>query len=175
MSLVVIRCRRSYYKEQRKKWTGQSIASLLRIADDRSRWAVNTAEASVGVSQRRLGVLVSHRTSAPFYFCEIVVKFCPSLLAELIWNKVIYKLLMICFICRYTRNILYQVITSGTRAADMLANFVGRSPLMRINWIFWCTCNYHDFPTPINSKWRTNCHRLAVIWRGSLKIPNFGG
>ena len=30
-----------------KEWTGQSMSSLLLIADDRSRWAAITAEASV--------------------------------------------------------------------------------------------------------------------------------
>ena len=38
-----------------KEETGQSMSSLLRIADDRSRWAAITADASVGVPQRRLG------------------------------------------------------------------------------------------------------------------------
>ena len=32
------------------------VSSLLHIADDRSRWATITAEASVGIHQRRLGV-----------------------------------------------------------------------------------------------------------------------
>ena len=31
-----------------KKWTGQSLSLLMRIADDRSQWATVTAEASVG-------------------------------------------------------------------------------------------------------------------------------
>ena len=39
-----------------KEWTGQSLSSLLHIADNRSRWAAITTEASVGVPQRRLGV-----------------------------------------------------------------------------------------------------------------------
>ena len=73
MSVVMIRCRRSYYKEQ---WmvvvadedlvnhgrttsrNDQSMSSLLLIADDRSRWAVIAAVACVGVPhQRRLGVM----------------------------------------------------------------------------------------------------------------------
>ena len=32
-----------------KEWTDQSMSSLLRIADDTSRWAAITAEACVGV------------------------------------------------------------------------------------------------------------------------------
>ena len=39
-----------------KEWTGQTMSSLLRIADYSSQWAVITVEASVGVSQRRLGI-----------------------------------------------------------------------------------------------------------------------
>ena len=39
-----------------KEWAGQSMSSFMHIADDRSRWAVITAEASVGVLQQRLGV-----------------------------------------------------------------------------------------------------------------------
>ena len=38
-------------------WTGQSMLSLLCIADDRGRWAVIEADgADGGVPQRRLGV-----------------------------------------------------------------------------------------------------------------------
>ena len=33
-----------------REWTGQSMSSLLHLVDDRSGWAVITAEASVGVS-----------------------------------------------------------------------------------------------------------------------------
>ena len=33
-----------------KQWTGQSLSSLLCIADDSSRWATITVEASVGAS-----------------------------------------------------------------------------------------------------------------------------
>ena len=41
-----------------KEWTGQSMSSLLRIADDRGRWAVIAADASVCWStQRRLDVM----------------------------------------------------------------------------------------------------------------------
>ena len=32
-----------------KEWTGQSLSSLLCIADDKNRWATITVEASVGV------------------------------------------------------------------------------------------------------------------------------
>ena len=39
-----------------KEWTGQSTSSFLCIGDDRGRWAVIAAEASVGVPQRRMGV-----------------------------------------------------------------------------------------------------------------------
>ena len=37
-------------KDSIKEWTGQSMSSLLGIADDRGRWAVTAADASVGVS-----------------------------------------------------------------------------------------------------------------------------
>ena len=73
MSADAIRCRRSYYKEH---WmvlvaeedrvnhggtilrNGQAsrLSYLLRIADDRNRWAVIAAEASARVSQRHLSV-----------------------------------------------------------------------------------------------------------------------
>ena len=48
------RCRgrpRKSWKDNIKKWTGQSLLSLLRIAHDRSRWAVITAKTYVGVPQ----------------------------------------------------------------------------------------------------------------------------
>ena len=52
---------------QHKEWTGQSISSLLCIADDGNQWLVITAdlEAFEGVPQRHFGVtgirqLVSH-------------------------------------------------------------------------------------------------------------------
>ena len=71
MSAATIRCQKSHYGEQ---WvvvftdeyrgdniqtlTDQSLSSLLRIADDRSRWATIAAEASVvGSPKRRLGVM----------------------------------------------------------------------------------------------------------------------
>ena len=34
-------------KDNVKEWTGQSMSSLLRIADDSGRWAVVAADASV--------------------------------------------------------------------------------------------------------------------------------
>ena len=43
-------------KDNIKEWTGQSISSLLRVAEDERRWATITSDASVGVPQRRLGV-----------------------------------------------------------------------------------------------------------------------
>ena len=66
--LVAMICRqRSCYRAPRtegvaevdrviKEWTGQSTSSLLRIAEDGRRWTIITAEVSVGVPQRRLGV-----------------------------------------------------------------------------------------------------------------------
>ena len=39
-----------------KEWTGQSMSSLLRVAEGRRRWAAITAETSVGVPQRSLKV-----------------------------------------------------------------------------------------------------------------------
>ena len=39
-----------------KEWTGHSRSTLLYNADDINQWAAITAEASVGVCQRRLGV-----------------------------------------------------------------------------------------------------------------------
>ena len=35
--------------EGQQEWTGQSMSSLLHIADDRDRWAVIAADAYVGV------------------------------------------------------------------------------------------------------------------------------
>ena len=40
------------WKDNVKEWTGQSMSSLLHIADDRSQWAAIKVEAT----QRRLGV-----------------------------------------------------------------------------------------------------------------------
>ena len=37
------------WKDNIKEWTGPSMSSLLRIADDRGRWAVLSADAYVGV------------------------------------------------------------------------------------------------------------------------------
>ena len=37
------------WKDNIKEWTGQSLSLLLRIADDRSRWAIIAAQTSVGV------------------------------------------------------------------------------------------------------------------------------
>jgi len=48
---------RKSWKDNIKEWTGQSMSSLLRVAEDRDRWATIAAEASVGVPQRRLGVM----------------------------------------------------------------------------------------------------------------------
>ena len=54
-------CRRGRPRKPRrddiKEWTGQLLLPLLRIADDRSRWATIALEASVGVPERRLGVM----------------------------------------------------------------------------------------------------------------------
>ena len=47
---------RKSWKNNIKEWTGQSMLSLLVIADDSSRWAVITANTSAGVPQRRQGV-----------------------------------------------------------------------------------------------------------------------
>ena len=49
---------RKSWKDNINEWTFQSMSSLLRIADkdDRSKWAIIVAEASVGVPQRRMGV-----------------------------------------------------------------------------------------------------------------------
>ena len=41
---------RKSWKSNIKEWTGQSMSSLLRIADDISRWAAITVDASVGVA-----------------------------------------------------------------------------------------------------------------------------
>ena len=51
-------------------WTGQSVSSLLRTAEDRGRWAVIATDAFGGVPQRRLGVtsisqLVVNKCSKP--------------------------------------------------------------------------------------------------------------
>ena len=74
MSSIVVRCRKSYYKEQWvvvvaeenrvnhgktniKEWAGQSVSSLVRIVDDRGRWAAITiAKLYVGMLQQRLDV-----------------------------------------------------------------------------------------------------------------------
>ena len=40
--------KRKSWKDNIKEWAGQSMSSLLRVAEDRRRWAAITAEASVG-------------------------------------------------------------------------------------------------------------------------------
>ena len=40
---------RKSWKDNIKEWMDQLMSSLLRITDDRNRWAAITAEASVGV------------------------------------------------------------------------------------------------------------------------------
>ena len=47
---------RKSWKDNIKEWTGQSMSRLLGVAEDRRRWAAITAEASVRVPQRRLGI-----------------------------------------------------------------------------------------------------------------------
>ena len=68
------------WKDNMKEWTGQSMSSLLHITDDRGRWSVIAAGASVGVSQRRLGVksdglICSHRFS-PTLLVVVLMKQC---------------------------------------------------------------------------------------------------
>ena len=46
---------RKSWSDNIKEWTGHSLSSLMRIADDRSRWVTIAVVASVGVPQRRLG------------------------------------------------------------------------------------------------------------------------
>ena len=53
----------------------------------------------------------------------------------------------------------------------MCSQIVGRSTLLRNNWIFWCTCHYYDLTAPINSKWRSVCYRLAAIPMSSFEPP----
>ena len=43
-------------KDNIEEWTGQSMSSLLRVAEDRRRLSAVTLESAVGVPQRRLGV-----------------------------------------------------------------------------------------------------------------------
>ena len=54
--MVVVAQTTKIMEHNTKEWTGQSMSSLLLIADGRSRWAVIAADASVGVTQRRRGV-----------------------------------------------------------------------------------------------------------------------
>ena len=49
---------RKSWKDNIEEWTGQLMSLLLCIADDRGRWAVIAAVASVGIPQRRMGVTV---------------------------------------------------------------------------------------------------------------------
>ena len=74
---------------------------------------------------------------------------------------------------KQTNNKSPQIV--GLRPPMCLQNLLVGKKLMRIHWIFWCICNYYDFITPINSKCCSTCYCLAVIWRGSLGEPNFGG
>ena len=48
---------RKSWKDNINEWTAQSMLSLLRITDDRGRWAVIAADATVGVPQGRLDVV----------------------------------------------------------------------------------------------------------------------
>ena len=47
---------RKLWKDNSKEWTGQSMLSLLRVAEDMRRRAAATAATAVGVHHRRLGV-----------------------------------------------------------------------------------------------------------------------
>ena len=47
---------RKSWKYNINEWTGQSMSSVLRIADNRGRWRVATTDASVGVPRWRLNV-----------------------------------------------------------------------------------------------------------------------
>ena len=47
---------RKSWKNNIKEWTGQSMSSLLCVAEDGRRWATIIEEVSVGVPQRLLGV-----------------------------------------------------------------------------------------------------------------------
>ena len=79
MSVAMIRYWRSYYRapwmegvaevDRTREWTGQSMSSLLRVVEDRRRWVAITAEASVLVPQRRLGVTGFDRFIHSFIHC----------------------------------------------------------------------------------------------------------
>ena len=61
---------RKSWKYNVKEWTGQSISSMMRIADDKSRWEAVTADASVAVPQGRSSItginyLFSNRPVTP--------------------------------------------------------------------------------------------------------------
>ena len=49
MTVVAEKDRANHGGTKVNKLTGQSLLSLLRIADDRNRWATTEAEASVGL------------------------------------------------------------------------------------------------------------------------------
>ena len=42
---------------------------------------------------------------------------------------------------------------------------------MRLIWIFWYICNYHDFTTPIPSKFCSICRRLTATPMSSFDPP----
>ena len=73
-----------------KEWIGQSLLSLLRIADDICRWATITAEASVGVNPTTPGrhrsqlVCIHQRFTIRRFEVNSIVQFCFSFKGQLI-------------------------------------------------------------------------------------------
>ena len=56
---------------------------------------------------------------------------------------------------------------------SMCLQFFWPAKLMRIKWILWCICNYHDFTTLIYSKCCSICCRLTAIPMSSYAPPQF--
>ena len=52
---MVVVAEEDLVKDNIKEWTGQSVLSLLRIANDSGRWTVIAAKASIGAPPTTLG------------------------------------------------------------------------------------------------------------------------
>ena len=71
---------------------GQSLSSLLRIAEDRSRWVTIAAEASVGVTPKRLGVtgisLMCSGTVTLVHPVEQLLVLCATILTRMFCDNI---------------------------------------------------------------------------------------
>ena len=111
-------------KDNIKEWTGQSISSLLRIADDRSRWAVITVDAFVGVRQRRL--------------------FVTALLSLLAWWCTCFSALSLCWILNQHNFVFWMDFDKVLEGRRQFVQIAGNmSPITKSNELL--SVNFRPF------------------------------